>query len=501
VRGLCAAADAVVERADALFALTVAWLGAVAALLSLQMVLVFTHRPWLDEWQALQIALQSPSLADLLANLKYEGHPPLWYLLLRAAAVVTGPYGALAATAAVLAAVTQGAILFACPFSRAERLLLGSHCVMLFEFLTLSRSLTLGVAVLVLATALRRSRWAWAGIALLPMCDFLFGALSCVLVVLQWRDDRLWRPGVALWLASAALAAWTVIPAPDTVPALEHRGAVLDGFDYLRRAGLLLVPLQWGEHGPVWNGSVPLRLGGLLGILFFVFAFVQLRGDRLGQWLFWSFVGLTFVFTVAVYPLAARHLMLIALLLVLLVWRRAGDGVPPTGGFRTWLLAGAGCGMFVAAWNCAVPFDTADAAARAITRHGLADRHWMAFPESRAQGVSALTGITFERPQGRCMQTFVRWNFHPRLRDARQLAAYLDQEIAARGRFYLLSELPLATVLPPGTLRPIASIPAGYDDQEYHLFVIGPDRPESRVRLPLCVTDQRPLARMPLIPG
>lgn len=493
VAWLCNCGDRAVERIDAALIRSIVWLVAVIALLALQLALVFGHRPWLDEWQALQLALQSATLGDLMDNMRYEGHPLLWFLYLRGLGALIPPLLVLPVAAALLAIATQAMILFACPLTRAERLLLASGCFMLIEFLTISRSLTLGVFLLVATIVLWRRRWVWLAIALLPLCDFLFGALSFILMVSRWRERRLWWPGVALWIASGLLSAWSVRPAPDMIPALESRGLVIDLANYLGSLGVLMLPLQWGKHGPTWNGALPLGLGGLFGIAFLLFAATQLRCDLMARKLFWGFVVLTLLFTLLVYPLATRHLMLIALLLILLVWHGATEGVRTTPGFRLWILAGSVCGLFVAAWNLAVPFDTAEAAAREIGRRGLVDRHWMVYPDSRAQGVSALTGMTFERTEVRCMQSFIRWNYRTRLGSAAKLTAYLRHETAMRGRFYLLSDLHLSAVIPRDVLRPIARIPAGYDNQEFYLFVVGPNLPEGRITLPLCVPNQRPL--------
>ena len=65
-----------------------AWPATVAAVLVLQAVLVLLHRPYADEWQAVFIAVQTPSLASLLENLRYETHPPGWYLFLDRKSVV-----------------------------------------------------------------------------------------------------------------------------------------------------------------------------------------------------------------------------------------------------------------------------------------------------------------------------------------------------------------------------------------------------------------------------
>ena len=43
---------------------------------------IFRHRMWSDELQAFLIARDSGSVAELFKNLRYEGHPALWHLLL-----------------------------------------------------------------------------------------------------------------------------------------------------------------------------------------------------------------------------------------------------------------------------------------------------------------------------------------------------------------------------------------------------------------------------------
>jgi hypothetical protein len=459
---------------------------AVAAVMALQYLLIFTHEPWLDEWQALQIALESHRQSDLLANLRYEGHPPLWYWLLQAIGHFAPPQWILAWAAALLATAAQSIVLLRSPLTRAERLLLALGCFLMFEFLTVSRSLTLGVTVLISTAQLWRTRWVWLAIAILPLCDFLFGVLSGAMIVLQVREGRTWLPGIAMWAVVAAFSAWTVVPAPDLAPALERLGFATDLANVVLRMGLLLVPLQWSGTGPAWDAFPPLGLGLLLAIGFFAFAWRELRSDRLDAMLFFGFVAIAVLFSIVVYPLAARHLMLIALLLIVLVWLRAADGRPASAGFRLWVLVGALCGLFVAGWNLAVPFDTAGTAAREIRARGLQDEHWVAFPASRAQGVSALTGLKFESLEAGCAQSFVRWNTPQTIQTPAELQRALEAKLAQRGRFYLLSDLPLS-ILPRSLVAPVAEIAPGYDGQAFNLYEVGPGIPVRPVTIPDCV--------------
>lgn len=492
LRALLSWNEALLARLDRALSRNPAWYLAAAALLGLQAALILTHEPWLDEYQAVQIAVQAPDLETLFAWLRYEGHPPLYYLILRGLAHWMDPLATLPVAALIFAALVQPAILFASPFTRAERLLIAAGEFVLFEFLTLSRSMNLGVAMLVLAFASRRRRISWLAIAVLPFCDFLFGVLSGVLLLLKWREKALWWPGVALWLVSGLAAAWSVRPAPDMIPALELLGFGKDLLNWMSSVGTLALPFQGGLlsqwNVPVWP------IGGFLWLPFLWLAWRESGKVPFHRLMLFGFVGFTLLFSLAVYPLAIRHLMLIALLFVLLAWRQREQGIASGRGFRLWLSVAAACGFATAAINFVMPFDTAGKAAAEIERRGLQDGHWMVFPDSRAQGVSALTGMLFERTERHCMQDFIRWDYRTGLTTPELFERYLRDEVARHGRFYLLSEFRLGT-LPPDLVKPLAAIPAGYDGQEFHLFEVGPGAQEKPVNLPPCVKGRRPFER------
>jgi len=494
LRRVLGASTETVEKLDRRLQSSSVWVACVMGVLALQVALIFTHRPWLDEFQAIQLAVQAPDVPSLLAWLRYEGHPPLWYLILRGLAHIVNPLDALPITALLLALPMQVAILFASPFSRMERLLIATSEFVLFEFLTLSRSLTLGATVFVVVIACWRRRWTWLGIAVLPFCDFLFGVLSGICVLLKFREKNVWWPGIALWLASGLVSGWMVLPAPDELSAFITIGLAHDALGWLSNIGTLALPFQGGII-PFWNVP-PFPVAGLLAPAFLWFAWLQTKGDHFHRAMLFGFLGFTLLFSVAFYPFAIRHLMLAALLLIALAWLRLDRGEHPSAGFRLWILLAALCGLATAAINLVKPFDTASVAAREIERRGLAGKHWMVFPDSRAQGVSALTGIEFERTERGCMESFIRWNYRSSLQSADEMNAFLRRKVSAYGRFYLLSDVDLSLLLAPGLLQRIAYVPAGYDGQEFYLFVVGPNAAERPVSLPRCVPDQRPFARL-----
>lgn len=470
-----------------------AFWSAAVAILALQIVLVTTHIPWLDEWQALQIAVQSPDTRALLDNLHYEGHPPLWYAMLRGAAAIVGPANALAAVQLPLALALQSTILFRSPFQRLERLFIASGFLVLFDYGTLSRSLSLGVLLTTLAIASRRNRAGWLAIALMPMADFLFGVLSLLCIAIRWRERRLWGPGILLWVATGLLAAWTVWPAPDLVPAFEASGPLADLGAFVTRLSVLLIPLPMAGGALVWNHPLPLPIAVIAGPLFLYFADYQLRRSWFHRTLFQAFVVITLLVSVLVYPLAIRHLSLIAWLLILLTWIAREEGAEPRPAFRLWLAVGAACGLLTAGINLARPFDTAPQAAAVIREKGLTEAHWIAFPESRGQGVSALTGMEFERLPLGCTESFVRWNVPATIDNPRALMHALHQASDRRGRLYLLTDLDLDQWIRPPLLVPIATIAPGYDGQAYRLYTVRPDLKQSSGRAPPCPPLRRPL--------
>lgn len=483
------------ERLEAALQVRGAWPIAVGGLLALQIALIVTHSPWFDEWQAVLIALQSPTLDALFANLRYEGHPPLWYLILRSLGTWVSPRAALALAVMGPALVAQSCILFASPFRRGDRLLLATSCFFLFELFTISRSASLGGAVLILVATLWRTRWSWLAIAALPFCDFLFGVISGILVLLRIPERRLWWPGVALWLGSAGAAAWTVRPAPDIATAIPPQNPFVETGDFVNGLGLLLVPLQTNGLWPMWDGISFLGSGGLAGLGFLYFCLRETEGYRLHRWLVFGFIAFAWVFSMVIYHLPVRHLMLIAILLILLAWLKARQGHALSPAMRVWLLVGSICGLLVAAINLVVPFDNSARIASAIESRGLEKKLWLAFPDAAGMGVGtyAMTGMTFARPERHCLQGFIHWNYPANLKTEDSFARYLRGQVAERGKFYLLTHEDL-TGFPADLIQPLAEIPAGYNGRKGLLYVVGPGRPDAASDLPPCVPNLRPLA-------
>ncbi|MDE6032200.1 MAG: hypothetical protein K2G32_11320, partial [Oscillospiraceae bacterium] len=93
---------------------TVVRLLSLAAYSALLLVLVFNHEYWFDEGQAWNIARDN-DIAGIFSMMKYEGHPPLWHLILKIFTSLGCSYRALGLVSWGIMTATAGIILFCLP--------------------------------------------------------------------------------------------------------------------------------------------------------------------------------------------------------------------------------------------------------------------------------------------------------------------------------------------------------------------------------------------------
>ena len=117
------------------------------------------HEMWRDELQAWLLARDSTDPADLFANLKYEGHPALWYLLLMPLARVTTSPVAMQALHLVIASTTVFLVARFAPFNRLQSTLFAFGYFPLYEYGVISRSYSLSLLLVVVACIFLRDRW------------------------------------------------------------------------------------------------------------------------------------------------------------------------------------------------------------------------------------------------------------------------------------------------------------------------------------------------------
>ena len=104
------------------------------------LIMAIFHEPWYDEAVAWQIA-RCASVRDILFELPhYEGHPPLWHLILLPFAKLGAPYElSLTLVSLIFAGAAVGLIIWKSPFPRIIRLLLPFTYFFFYQYGVISR--------------------------------------------------------------------------------------------------------------------------------------------------------------------------------------------------------------------------------------------------------------------------------------------------------------------------------------------------------------------------
>ncbi len=189
-------------------------------------ILVLNHESWRDEAQAWQIAKQL-SLPDMFRQLKYEGHPCLWYLLLFPFAKLGFPFSWMGLISLFLMGAAAWLILKKAPFSAPVKILVVFSSFFVYYFPVVSRSYALIPPLLAWLAVLYPRRgekpvWYGTALALLTQTHIMMIGLSFLLsffwlleVLFGWqrhmqRGDRLKKDAVGLGisLASALFLIW-----------------------------------------------------------------------------------------------------------------------------------------------------------------------------------------------------------------------------------------------------------------------------------------------------
>ena len=185
------------------------WLAAVGAL-------AWRHVIWRDEARALSFAIQGQDWIAMLRGLHGDGHPALWYLLLRSAHEISGRPEALVLLALAVAVAAAWLLVWRSPFPRPLiGLILASH-FFIYEFSVMARNYGIGMLIL-FALAIAYPRCRGRGVALggllflLTNCNviatILAGAflLFWFIEILEETGPR-WSPAMANFALNAAIA-------------------------------------------------------------------------------------------------------------------------------------------------------------------------------------------------------------------------------------------------------------------------------------------------------
>ncbi|MBV9511423.1 MAG: hypothetical protein JO303_14190, partial [Caulobacteraceae bacterium] len=359
-----------------------------AVLMLLQLWLIFAHSPWRDELQAYLLVRDSPGLAGLFANLHYEGHPALWYLVLDAARCIIPSARALALVQAAVALGTIALVWRRAPFPDGLKLLILAGYFLLFEYGVIARSYGLGMLLLFAWLALRRTFWGWVVLAMMANVAIHFALLSVFCVAAGLWIERRWSwMGAALWAIGCLVALIAIIPAADVQTGASALAKPLGerALAALRWQSAVLLPVRVGVWPYRWQVLIsppeaPLT-AALLGLGAGALAAVAVRREWRASGLMLGLFVVLAAMSALVYPTYPRHVGVLLLLGIALEWMRLerdGNGASPV--FVSWMAVSAACGLWAAAAALVIPFSPGRQEARWIAAHHLQGAAWAAYP-------------------------------------------------------------------------------------------------------------------------
>ena len=109
---------------------------------------ILNHAMWRDELNGWLIAKDSPSLSEFWNNIRYEGHPILWYACLYLLNQITPNAIAMQFFHLLLATMGMGLFIYFSPFTRLQKLLFTFGYLPIYEYLLISRNYAIGVLFL-----------------------------------------------------------------------------------------------------------------------------------------------------------------------------------------------------------------------------------------------------------------------------------------------------------------------------------------------------------------
>jgi len=117
------------------------------------------HEMWRDEIQAWLLARDSTGPIDLLSHMKYEGHPPLWHLLLMPLTWITHAPEGMQAVHLLIAATTVFLFARYSPFTPLQKILFSFGYFVLYEYGIVCRNYGIGLLLICIFCILFRNRY------------------------------------------------------------------------------------------------------------------------------------------------------------------------------------------------------------------------------------------------------------------------------------------------------------------------------------------------------
>jgi hypothetical protein len=439
---------------------------------------IITHEMWRDELHVWFTAVESNNLRELFSNMGYQGHPPLWYLMLYAVSRLTRNPAAMQALHLAIAAGSAYIFLRFAPFSRLKRLLFVFGYFPLYEYAAISRNYGIGMFLLFCFCAACGA--AKKNLFILSLILFLFSMVNvytfiitiCLLAALGFKAAT--NPETRAVLIRRK---WTILPCTAIVVlGLAASGAVMSPkSDCLWNAKWIttIYPERLVQTAAVvWQGLVPipqltlcywstnivpqLSLQAIMGVVLLCFLLLSTANNRTVFVFFSLSVGAMLVFEYVIYMGYLRHAGHFFIVAIVCLWLEKvwGEDKPVKAGFisglsrlcargRQWLIVillvvHFAVGIFASVMEWRYPFSQGKNVARYIREKGLDKLPTVGYQDFAASTVAGYLDRQFYYPNSDTFGTFVVFD------DKRKLFMSAD-EVLESAR--LLSERTRSDVL------------------------------------------------------
>lgn len=266
----------------------------VAVFASVAATTLLRHEMWLDELNPWVIARDAHSLRDLFYNMRFEPHPPLWYLCLYALTRMTRNPAAMQLLHGAIATASVALLAYCSPFRLRDVWLLAFGYYFVFEYCAISRGYALGIflalSACALASASRPRMIPIAALLALLANTSVFGVfLACALAIAmaplaRGRGAVRRAVGMGILIVGLGVSIRAVVPSPNnTFGRDRHTGFSTARVDQIGQLlGAAYVPLPDATSPSPWNSSaliaggrriarvghfLPAMLGGALFLL------------------------------------------------------------------------------------------------------------------------------------------------------------------------------------------------------------------------------------------
>jgi hypothetical protein len=328
-------------------------LGLFAAWLSAAVFLILHYVVWRDDVRALTLALQGQNVFSMLKNIHGEGHPAIWYLLLRGAYSLVHRPQVLQIVSLITASVAVLLLLYRSPFRLPviSLILFGN---VIFEYTVIPRNY--GIVVLFIFTFVviyeeHHDKDCWPGVVLLLLANcHLLSVMLVGFILLFWLIDILAydavkRPrALRFFLINAviaclgiALCIMTVFPVYNDAAVVDRQGGIT--FKLLLQAALLPAVHFSTLILPGFYKLITEKLS-VLSVLLSLVMFGSTLGliRRIGAFIaaLAALISLSIFFTVGS-PGAYRHEGIWLVMLICMYWLAISKDLPSATVRASWL--------------------------------------------------------------------------------------------------------------------------------------------------------------------